>query len=109
MSYTVQVTPNKLFQGQFCGNGKFPLITASKENWNDRILCYSGDERNDFVLEDLDPSLCTHMVYMSAEIIEVEGGWGIGPMGGSEEIDYYIRYNNFTMAHPRLKVSTVSL
>ena len=49
------------------------------------------------------------MVYMSAEIIEVEGGWGIGPMGGSEEIDYYIRYNNFTMAHPRLKVSTVSL
>ena len=31
-----------------------------------------------FVPEDLDPSLCTHIIYLSALIIEVEDGWGIG-------------------------------
>ena len=81
-----------------------------------------------FVPEDLDPSLCTHIIYQSALIIEVEDGWGIAPaewkdmdftpesfveesftidMDRGEEM--YTRFHNVTKAHPGLKVSTVTL
>ena len=81
--------------------------------------------------EDLDSSLCTHMIYVSAKVIEVEGGWGIGPIewtdqeidftgfdaltedSFTEEIDWaeemYTRFHNVTKAHPGTKVSTFSL
>ena len=74
----------------------------------------------------MDPSLCTHIIYLSALIIEVEDGWGIGPivwkdpdmdftlesyveesftmdMDRAEEM--YTRFHNVTKAHPGLKVS----
>ena len=82
---------NILFQGQFCGDGNFPLITASKENWDDRIVCYFyslapySQNEGRFVPEDLDPSLCTHIIYTYALVIEVEGGWGIGPIEWKED------------------------
>ena len=79
-----------------------------------------------FVPEDLDPSLCTHIIYMQALIIEVEDGWGIGPVEWKDpDMDFtselyveesftidmdrgeemYTRFHNVTKAHPGLKVS----
>ena len=82
-----------------------------------------------FVPEDLDPSLCTYMIYGDAKLIEVEGGWGIGSFEWNDLMDYldyiiiadidpdftmdidlngelYTRFHNVTKAHPGLKVST---
>ena len=113
-------------------------MTASKENWDDRIVCYYsnwGQYRPDegkFFPEDLNPSLCTHIIFAYAKVIEVEEGWGIGPVEWKDpDIDLtvetflnpeqfltadmdlaernYAIFHNVTKAHPGLKVSTVSL
>ena len=75
----------------------------------------------------MDPSLCTHIIYLQALIIEVEGGWGIGPLewkdsdvdltdesfyeeSATMDMDWaermYSRFHNVTKAHPGVKVST---
>ena len=79
------------------------------------VLYRPGEGR--FVPEDLDPSLCTHIIYLQALIIEVEGGWGIGPLEWKDpdvsptmDLDWaermYARFHNVTKAHPGVKVST---
>ena len=94
-------------------------MTASKENWDDRIVCYYsnwGQYRPDegkFFPEDLNPSLCTHIIYAYAKVIEVESGWGIGPTEWNDlDMDWaegmYTRFHNVTKAHPGLKVSIFS-
>ena len=85
------------------------------------------------VPEDLDPSLCTHMIYYMAAVFEFEGEWGTGPVEWKDpdidltveaylsnspeqfvtvDMDWaegiYARFHNVTKAHPGLKVSTVS-
>ena len=57
----------------------------------------------------MDPSLCTHIIYAYAKIVEEGGNWGIGPtewndldMEWSEGM--YTRFHNVTDAHPGLKV-----
>ena len=95
-------------------------MTASRENWDDRIVCYYSNwaqyrtNEGKFLPEDLDPSLCTHMIYAYAKVVEVDGGWGIGPTEWNDlDMDWavgmYTRFHNVTDAHPGLKVSTVSL
>ena len=117
------------------------MITASKENWDDRIVCYYINQapyrQNEgrFVPEDLDPSLCTHMIYLQAQAVEFEDvwptEWGIGPFEWKDpdidltmeailnpeqfvttDMDWaegiYARFHNVTKAYPGLKVSTVS-
>ena len=84
-----------------------------------------------FVPEDIDPSLCTHMIYFTAAVFEFEGEWGIRPFEWKDpDIDLtveallnpeqfftgdmdlaernYAIFHNVTKAHPGLKVSTVS-
>ena len=70
------------------------------------------------------------MIYLTGKVIEVEGGWGIGPIEWkdpdiditgleslneenlTEDIDWaegiYTRFHNVTKAHPGLKVSIIS-
>ena len=94
-------------------------MTASKENWDDRIVCYYSNwsqyrpDEGKFFPEDLDPSLCTHIIYAYAKVIEVEVGWGIGPTEWNDlDMDWaegmYTRFHNVTKAHPGLKVSIFS-
>ena len=54
------------------------------------------------------------MIYFYAKIIEVEGGWGIGPAAWNDlDLDWgpglYTRFHKVTKANPGLKVSTVSI
>ena len=94
-------------------------MTASKENWDDRIVCYYSNwsqyrpNEGKFFPEDLDPSLCTHIIYAYAKVIEVEAGWGIGPTEWNDlDMDWaegmYTRFHNVTKALPGLKVSIFS-
>ena len=103
------------FNGQFCGQGKFPLMSASKENWNDRIVCYYTNwsqyrpNEGKFLPEDLDTSLCTHMIYAYAKVAEIDGGWGLAPVEWNDlDLDWgpgmYTRFHNVTDADPELKV-----
>ena len=89
------------------------------------MALYRPDEGR-FVPEDLDPSLCTHIIYLQTLAIDF-GGWRIGPLEWKDpEVDYtseslveesftmdmdwaegmYTRFHNVTKAHPGLKVST---
>ena len=89
------------------------------------MALYRPDEGR-FVPEDLDPSLCTHIIYLQTLAIDF-GGWRIGPLEWKDpEVDYtseslveesftmdmdraeemYTRFHNVTKAHPGVKVST---
>ena len=95
-------------------------MTASRENWDDRIVCYYSNwaqyrtNEGKFLPEDLDPTLCIHIINAYAKLVVVDGGWGIGPTEWNDlDMDWavgmYTRFHNVTDAHPGLKVSTVSL
>ena len=103
------------FNGRFCGQGKFPLLTASKENWDDRIVCYYSNwsqyrpDGGKFLPEDLDISLCTHIIYAYAKLTEMNEGWGIAHTEWNDlDLDWgpgmYTRFHNVTDVNPQLKV-----
>ena len=105
-------------QGEFCGEGSYPLLTTAKENWNDRIVCYYTNwsqyrlDKGKFLPENLNPSLCTHMIYAYAKVAETEGIWGLEPTEWNDlDMDWafgmYTRFHNVTNSYPGLKVRTV--
>ena len=71
-------------------------------------------DKGNFLPENLNPSLCTHIIYAYAKVAETEGIWGLEPTEWNDlDMDWadgmYTRFHNVTNAHPGLKVRTVFL
>ena len=93
-------------------------MTAAKDNWNNTIVCYYTNwsqyrqANAKFFPEDLDPSLCTHLIFAFAKIVEVNDEWSLGTTEWNDIGDQwtqggglYARLNRLKDSHPELKVS----
>ena len=60
--------------------------------------------------EDLDASLCTHLIFSFAKVVRVGDGWGLGPYEWNDLDEswmegMYSRFNNLKRSNPGVKVS----
>ena len=67
-----------------------------------------------FFPEDIDPTLCTHLTFSFAKIVEVNDTWGIGSTEWNDIGDQwtyggglYARLNRLKDSNPGLKVSRI--
>ena len=62
--------------------------------------------------EDLDASLCTHLIFSFAKVVRVGDGWGLGPYEWNDLDEswmegMYSRFNNLKRSNPGVKVSSL--
>ena len=91
------------------------MLTAARDKWNNTIVCYYTNwsqyrTNAKFFPEDIDPSLCTNLIFAFAEIVEVNDTWGIGSTEWNDlDTDWsdgmYTRFNELKVSNPELKVS----